>query len=187
MKVKPGAAPGKVVVELGPDEKEIPGLKTEKSVEPIFALRRILVPLDFSDCSRKALQYAIPLARQFKAEITLIHVAQSYPMAAELGDLEQQDVREAEKELKSIQSTVRVPVKTVVRTGAPHKEIVHAATELGMDMIVLATHGRTGLAHALLGSTAEKIVRLAGCPVLIVREREKEFIVEDSESYADEL
>src|SRR5690348_13036544 len=109
MKVKPGAAPGKVVVELGPDEKEIPGLKTEKAVEPIFALRRILVPLDFSDCSRKALQYAIPLARQFKAEITLIHVAQSYPMAAELGDLEQQDVREAEKELKSIQSTVRVP------------------------------------------------------------------------------
>ena len=187
MKIKPGPSPGKVLLELGPDEQEIPGLQNERAEAPLFALKRILVPLDFSYCSKKALQYAVPLAKQFKAELTLIHVAQSYPMAAELGDLEQQDVREAERELKKIQSRIHVQAKIVVRTGTPHKEIVGAAKELEIDVIVLATHGRTGLAHALLGSTAEKIVRLAGCPVLIVREHEKEFIVDDPENFADEL
>ena len=70
---------------------------------------------------------------------------------------------------------IGMPFNAVVREGEPHSEIVAAAEELATDLIVLSTHGRTGIAHVFLGSTAEKVVRHAGCPVLIVREREHEF------------
>jgi universal stress protein A len=71
-----------------------------------------------------------------------------------------------------------VPSRAVVQTGNPELAIVDAAKELGIDLIILSTHGRTGLSRVLLGSTAEKVVRHAGCPVLIVREHEHEFIVD---------
>ena len=68
------------------------------------------------------------------------------------------------------------PVKTLVRTGSPADEIVDAAKEMGVDLIILSTHGRTGLKHLLLGSMTENVVRRAPCPVLVVREREREFV-----------
>jgi nucleotide-binding universal stress UspA family protein len=71
-----------------------------------------------------------------------------------------------------------VPVTSLVRMGDPSREIIAAAKELEIDLIILATHGRTGLSHFLLGSTAEKVVRRAGCPVLIVRDEEHEFLVD---------
>jgi len=75
---------------------------------------------------------------------------------------------------------IEVPFKAVVREGEPYAQIVAAAKELGIDLIVLSTHGRTGLAHVFMDSTAEKVVRYAPCPVLIVRQQEHEFLTQDA-------
>ena len=177
MKVKPSRQnPASVVVELGSNERAIPGVTTGRSPTslPNFKLKRILVPVDFSDCSKKALQYAIPLARQFNAELMLLHVVEPY--RAFCPEIPLCDVPTAEAARRALDGIViEIPFKSVVREGEPHSQIVTAAKELATDLIVLSTHGRTGLAHVLLGSTAEKVVRHAGCPVLIVREREHEF------------
>ena len=80
MKFKPTNKPGGVVVELGPKEAQLPVTSAERETAalPVFKLKKILVPVDFSDCSNKALQYAIPFAKQFDAELTLLHVVQPY-------------------------------------------------------------------------------------------------------------
>jgi nucleotide-binding universal stress UspA family protein len=92
--------------------------------------------------------------------------------------LELETVGEGRKELEIVRLTIGDAARstTLLRTGQPHTEIVEAARELGADLIVLSTHGHTGLTHALLGSTAEKVVRHAPCPVLVVREKEHEFV-----------
>jgi len=91
-------------------------------------------------------------------------------------------VQAAKSELHTLRRTVddEVPSEAVLRVGNPHVEIIEAAEELGIDLIILSTHGRTGLAHVFLGSTAERVVRHAGCPVLIVREHEHEFVATGS-------
>lgn len=183
MRIKPARNPGGVVVEIGPnDRQEIPCLdaKSLSAPLPVFNIKRILVPVDFSDCSKKALKYALPLASQFDAELTLLHVVQPAQGVPEMPSLDVQVLAAAEKSLEALRSTLPAAVassNSVVREGNPYAEIVAAAKELDADLIVLSTHGRTGLAHVLLGSTAEKVVRHAGCPVLIVREREHEFVV----------
>ncbi len=143
-------------------------------------LRKILVPADFSDCSRKALQYATALARQCQAEI-LLHVLEMPPVpvqAFEAAFLEAPSEESAEKELSEWQAQVEstAPVKTLVCSGSASPEIVRAADENNMDLIVIESHGRTGLARLLLGSTAERVVRHAPCPVRVVREREHDFV-----------
>ena len=93
--------------------------------------------------------------------------------------LVQRQIRESgKKELETLQRTVadNVSSETALRQGSPYVEIIKAAKELGIDLIILATHGRTGLAHVFLGSTAERVVRHAGCPVLVVRESERDFV-----------
>jgi nucleotide-binding universal stress UspA family protein len=88
-------------------------------------------------------------------------------------------MREAgKKQLETLRRTIdaEIPSKTLLRVGSPQVEIINAAKESGIDVIILSTHGRTGLAHVFLGSTAERVVRHAGCPVLIVREEEHEFV-----------
>jgi nucleotide-binding universal stress UspA family protein len=164
------------VVELGPDEKEIPSGNRETS--SVFRLNRILVPVDFSNCSKKALEYAVPLAKQFSAEVTLLHVVQPDAATCEMPSLQVQTIQEAAKALDTVRESIggTVHSNAAVRTGIPHLEIVEAAKELNVDLIILSTHGRTGLAHVVLGSTAERVVRRAGCPVLVVREREHDFV-----------
>ena len=83
-------------------------------------------------------------------------------------------LEEASAELNRI--TTDIPRMTVVREGEPYAEIVAAARDLTVDLIVLSTHGRTGIAHVVFGSTAEKVVRHAGCPVLVIRDNEHEFV-----------
>jgi len=182
MKIKPSNEPGKVIVELGPREAQLPPLSsgTMEKALPAFQIKKILVPVDFSDCSKKALQYAIPLARQFGAELTLLHVVQPYPPMPEMGPVDVETIQDAHEQLATFRGAVGdvVPSNTIVRTGSAHVEIIDAAKEFDIDLIVLSTHGRTGLEHVLLGSTAEKVVRHAGCPVLVVREHEREFIVQ---------
>lgn len=167
------------------DEKQrrLPPQETDGAggSHPVFQLRKILVPVDFSKCSEKALRYAIPFARQFGAEVTLLHVIAPV-IVSSAGEVPQegflQSTEEAQNALDALQGTVGgdIRCKGLVRKGSPHIEIVDTAKELAIDLVILSTHGRTGLEHVLLGSTAAKVVRRAGCPVLIVREHEHEFI-----------
>ncbi len=158
-----------------------------------FKLERILVPVDFSDCSKKALQYAIPFASQFRAEMVLLHVltvhytagwefeADGYDPLIE-GDLQ----KDVEKRLAAlIQGTVPADISTKieVRHGSPSIEIVNAAKELEVSLIVMSTHGHTGMVHAFIGSVASDVTRLAPCPVLVVREHEHEFVPNESNPF----
>jgi len=185
MKFKPANKSGGVVVELGPKEAQLPVTSAERETAPlpVFKLKKILVPVDFSDCSNKALQYAVPFVKQFDAELILLHVVQislSVPEmpAIDIGLIQRQIRETGKKELQKLQRTVadEIPSETVLRVGTPYMEIINAVKELDIDLIILATHGRTGLAHVFLGSTAERVVRHAGCPVLVVRERERDFV-----------
>jgi nucleotide-binding universal stress UspA family protein len=192
MRIKPATKRGQVVVELNPKDESILGVGQNAYNEPTpFKLKKILVPIDFSGCSKKALQYAIPFARQFGASLVLLHVVQvNYAVGGEFAAM---DYPLAEKELRDFSEKqlavlareeipAGVPAATAVRTGVPVQQIIEAARELEIDVIILSTHGHTGLKHVLLGSTAENVVRRAPCPVLVVHEQEHEFIgKEDSQ------
>ena len=151
-----------------------------------FKLEQILVPVDFSDCSKKALQYAIPFARQFKAQMIFLHVLPLHYAAGwefEVGNYDpliEGDLRtRTEQQLASlIQEHVpaRIQTKLEVRHGAPAIEIVNAAHEMNAGLIIMSTHGHTGRIHAFIGSVAADVTRLAPCPVLVVREHEKDFV-----------
>jgi nucleotide-binding universal stress UspA family protein len=144
-----------------------------------WALKRVLVPVDFSESSRKALDYALALVRPFNAEVRLLHVVEALvlPPDAEVVDLADFARALSDKAAKclakwreAVASEARVEEE--LRAGIPYREIVAAAGERNTDLIVLGTHGRTGLAGVLVGSTAERVVHQAPCPVLVTRERE---------------
>ncbi len=137
--------------------------------------RRILVPVDFSSASEDALQYALALAAQFDGEVVLVHVIES---GRYVGDFTESETwmteipRKADEKLLALVSASGRPglVKKVeVRAGRPFHEIGLAARELGSDLIVMASLGRSGAVDLLLGTTAERVVRHAPCPVLVVR------------------
>ncbi len=142
--------------------------------------RRILVPIDFSESGRVILDYAVDIARDRGAEVLLLHVVgipvapfdPAYGVAAAPGLLFELQAG-AEKGLSALAATLRPgdreKVRTKVVTGAPSREIVREAREGGVDLVVIGTHGRTGLRHVFLGSVAENVVRLCPCPVLTVR------------------
>lgn len=183
MKFKPTSKAGGLVVELGPKEAALPPpVAAPAAVLPEFKLKQILVPVDFSECSRKALQYALPLARQFNAGLILLHVLQPYVPIAEMPSQEMESLEDARRDLEEVQAEAGTTVvsRVEVRRGAPHTQIIDAAKELDVDLIVISTHGRKGLTRVLLGSTAEKVIRHAGCPVLVVREVEHEFVAADA-------
>jgi universal stress protein A len=172
MKFKPTNRGG-VVVEMGPQEEQMPAQPAA-----VFRLRKILVPVDFSEHSRKALEYAIAFAKQFGAELNLVHVVRPYPVGPEMAPVDIESVQDAKSELEVMRKQVAETVycQTSMRTGDPCLEIIDAAKQLDVDLIIISTHGRTGLAHLVLGSTAEKLVRHADCPVLVVRREEHDFI-----------
>ena len=182
MKIKPVEKRGGVVVELGPDEAQLPSLGSEETASalPSFKLKQILVPVDFSECTEKALSYAVPFARQFGATLTLLHVMEPpYLPASEMGVVvEVESTEDAQKEMAALQARLAgiVRCQTMTRKGSAEHEIIDAAKELSSDLIILGTHGRTGVERLLMGSTVEKVVRRAGCPILIVRPHEHDFI-----------
>lgn len=144
-------------------------------------LKQVLVPVDFSESSRRALHFALLLTRPFNSEIRLLHVVEALVLPP---DVEVVDTAafaealndEAAKCLAKWREEVaahKAPVQPELRAGTPYREIVEAAGERPTDLIILGTRGRTGLAGALLGSTAERVMRHAPCPVLVVRERGK--------------
>lgn len=140
-----------------------------------LALRRMLVPLDFSGESRQALEVAIPLARLYQATISLIHAVEHpvYPEA--FGHLHAdlntpgKDAYARLSEMRSRLLPVGMAGQICVYYGNACESICATAEDLDVDLIVISTHGRTGLSHALLGSTTERVVRHAHCPVLTVR------------------
>lgn len=159
---------------------------TTEPATTAFRLKKILVPTDFSDCSAKALAYALAFAKLSQAEIILLHVVEpiSYPMygqdvAADLSGF-QADLLQASTEhlarFRQEKAGNYQPLRTIITEGGSYWEIVETAKSENVDLIILSTHGHTGLRHVLLGSTAERVVRHAPCPVLTVREREHEFI-----------
>lgn len=136
---------------------------------------RILVPLDFSEASEAALHYAIALARELHGHLVLLHAIEPLPYPFDLPYLAQESappVQPARRHLLAV-ATRSVPAElmeeTSVEVGIPFQVICDAARTLDCDLIVLATHGYGGLKHVLLGSTAERVVRHAHCPVLTVR------------------
>jgi len=139
--------------------------------------KHILVPLDFGEPSRRALELAIELTQQFGAALTLVHVyeipAMAYGgLAPTAIDLVTPIMKAAQDELDRELTEVRRRVPTtkgILRSGVPWREIVAAIEEIGADLVVMGTHGRRGLPHLVLGSVAEKIVRMSPVPVLTAR------------------
>jgi len=180
MKVKPTSKKGRVIVEL--DRKD-EALLTPPSV---FQLRQIVVPIDFSADSHKALQYAVPFAAQFGARLILLHVIEPFALPAELsyvspevenaGQTALKGALEKLAELNQQQLGATCLSQARVRMGVPWHEITAEAKESAADLIIISTHGHTGLKLVLVGSTAERVVRHAPCPVLVVREREHDFV-----------
>lgn len=147
----------------------------------VFSLHRILVPIDFSEHSKNALAYAITLAKQFHSELHLVYVVETAIYPAEFGfgqsaslgpEIEKEFLDRGKKELaKIVQSEIKNQVKSriTVAEGKPAYEILSIARNEHVDLIVIATHGHTGVEHLIFGSTTEKVVRKAPCPVLVVR------------------
>ena len=183
MTIKPAQKPGAVAVELDRGEEKL----LAPPPPPLFAIKTILVPTDFSDCSRKALRYAVPLARQFGAKIVLMHVAAFQYAGSESDDLElpqieKQIVAEYRQRLAKLgaqEAGANVRVDTIAWVGKVVPEIISAAKSIKADLIVISTHGGSCAGKLDLGSTTERVVRHAPCPVLVVREREHEFLREN--------
>lgn len=151
----------------------------------MIKLTKILVPTDFSDSSLHAAKYACELSKRFGAELHLLHVVEPVIMAmpspgAPLPDqLLADNAQAAEERLPTWLSEVERPeaMSHSVRRGPAFVEIVRCAKEQDADLIVLATHGRSGLTHALIGSVAERVVQKANCPVLTVRPEGHQFVM----------
>ena len=149
-------------------------------------LQRILVATDFSPHSQVALRYAKALAEAFHAEVVICHVLENPDLLSQLPPVDQGYFPPNFLQLQEEQAQVGLSklaaeagplnVRTLLRHGAPFVEIVAAAREEAADLIVIGTHGRGAIAHMLLGSVAEKVVRKAACPVLTVREGEHDFV-----------
>jgi len=145
--------------------------------------RRILVGTDFSDCSKEALEDGVFLAQQFGAELYLVHVFEMPVYILGMGGIPGPETpemvawiassREREKKrLDLLSEKVRregVQAHPILKEGTPFREILQAARENAADLIVLGTHGRTGLDRLMTGSVAERVVRHAPCPVFLVK------------------
>jgi nucleotide-binding universal stress UspA family protein len=152
----------------------------------MITLRKILVPHDFSDTSEAAVRYALALAHNFGAELQLLHVSDKakFEMATEFplgldGTLEDA-VRERLLKILTPREQAEFKPTFEFRSGSPAAEIVRYAKEAEVDLIVMGTHGRGFVAHVVLGSVAEKVVRTAPCPVLTVRNPQHGFVVAEA-------
>jgi nucleotide-binding universal stress UspA family protein len=143
-------------------------------------MKQILVPIDFSKTSIEALRQAEIFAEKFGASLMLLHVVEKAPFMSDMRNvplaMSEDEVAEKAKVDLTLLAKRELKEKTTrqinVRVGKAYQEINEAAKELRADLIVISTHGYTGLKHTLLGSTTERVVRHAPCPVLVVRKQE---------------
>jgi universal stress protein A len=151
---------------------------------PALQFKKILAPVDFSPASKNGFKCALRFAREFGAELVVFHVIEPAPAANFMAipgavPFCETDFSRAEKNLRSLVASEKNGSAErpcwKVRVGVPAHEVVEMAKEVDADLIVIATHGYTGWKHFCIGSTAERVVRAAPCPVLVVREKEHEF------------
>jgi nucleotide-binding universal stress UspA family protein len=145
-------------------------------------IQKIVCPVDFSNCAQQALNYAQDLAKTFNAELSVVHAYEDpaayvtpMPMSGYVGpgaELLLELRKQLEVRLGECKTAVEksgVNVRTELLEGTPYRVVLDWAKEWGADLIVIGTHGHTGLTHALLGSVTERVVRMATCPVLTIR------------------
>jgi universal stress protein A len=150
-------------------------------------IQRILLPTDFSDYSTAAAKYACELALRFNSELHILHALErhlsstpTFGLGLDLPTFVSESKAAAEKNLAGLIDSSWSVGRTVIRSvteGSPKVEIVRYARDANIDLIVLSTHGRTGLSHVMLGSVAESVVRTAPCPVLTVRPEGHQFVM----------
>ena len=155
----------------------------------MIKLERILFPFDFSELSLQGLHYARSFAESYGAELHVLHVLDeacqywmalgpnSVPVGPPPEELLAVSQREMAAFVQEHLADAGFPVKAEVLVGRPFMEIIRYARERQIDLIVLGTHGRSGLRHVLLGSVAERVVRKAPCPVLTIRHPEHDFVM----------
>ncbi len=153
-----------------------------------IALKNILVPTDFSEASECALRYGRALACAFHACLHLVHVIEDFTVSAWTSDVYvaalptlreelEKDALEQLRRLLPVAERDSLGAHVLLLAGSPFLEIVRYARAHEIDLIVMGTHGRGPVAHMLLGSVAEKVVRKAPCPVLTVRQPQHEFVM----------
>lgn len=144
----------------------------------MFKIKNILLPTDFSKTSLTAADYAVELADQYKAKLHVLNVLEKTPpiLAIRSLDLSREKIIESidadaksqlEDCIKTIKKIKEVDIISDIRKGIDYEEIIKYSKEKKIDVIVIATHGRTGLIHTLLGSVAEKVIRYSKIPVLV--------------------
>jgi nucleotide-binding universal stress UspA family protein len=153
----------------------------------VIALRRILVPTDFGEPSTKALLYGRALCSAFGATLHVLHVVEDpfvvgaavHGYLAAVPDLRERALADGQRRLDEAlpeEERRAAGMDSAIRMGHPCEEILRYAGDKDIDLVVMGTHGRSGVAHLLLGSVAERVVRTAPCPVLTVRHPEHEFV-----------
>ena len=164
-------APGRVACDVGPPAKQ------SFSFDIMPRIQRILVPIDFSGSTSLTLRCAAEMAKTFSARLTLYHVLHTVlppatPVPWALEQWSEESEKDAASRLRELAASLGGDVQSeiAVEAGVPWDSIVGRATKDGSDLIVMATHGRTGLKHVLLGSVAERVSRHAPCSVMIVRQ-----------------
>ena len=152
----------------------------------MISIKNILCPIDYSIYSEMALKYAIEFAEKYRAKLYLMHVLDIRVYDINDPDLYNVNIVDAETIAKLLERLLRcvtedtkgrIPVEAIIIQGVPFAEIIKASKEHKIDLIVIGTHGRTGISHAIMGSVAEKVVRKAPCPVLTIRHPEHDFIM----------
>lgn len=150
----------------------------------MIKIKNILLPTDFSKTSFAASEYAVNLALQYGAKIHLLHVLEKTPpiLTIRTLDLSREKILESiesdakaqlEKAIEKIKKHGNAEIIPVIRKGLDYEEIINYSKEKKIDLIVIATHGRTGLLHTLLGSVAEKVIRFSKTPVLVITPHRK--------------
>lgn len=145
-------------------------------------MHRILVAVDFGDTSGHAFDYALSLARVFKAKVLVFHILEDPVLYAATTDSSFPEAYERVmqgnlEKLVQCHGSEGVEVDSEMTSGSPYDEIIRKANEWEADLIVMGTHGRGPVKHILLGSVAEKVIRKAGCPVLTVRRGQHDFVM----------
>ncbi len=159
-----------------PRDRVLPGRQAVRYSAAMVTVQKILCPVDFSETSRHAFDYALLFAQSIGAELILVHAVEDVPLFATYADPQMDAIlQEAEKaarrELAELIADVKaenVRVRSDIIRGRVYKAILQYAEEQEADLIVMGTHGRTGLEYAFFGSVAERVIRRAHCPVLIV-------------------
>lgn len=147
-------------------------------------LKKILCAVDFSEFTNEITSYAVEIAKKFGSELHLLHVIpslnyftpyESFMTPENLVAIERNIEREIEKDFDKLVKKIDIPFKKVIKTGVTFVEIIDYIKQESISLVIMGTHGRSGIEHILIGSVAEKVVRKSPCPVLTIRPKGKTF------------